>query len=373
MRRLLFILGTRPEAIKMAPVIQAFRKDPQQYDVQVCVTAQHRELLDQVLPFFRIAPDYDLDIMRPDQSLFSITALGLAALEPVVAKSRPDMIFVQGDTTTTLVGALAGFYMQVPVAHVEAGLRSGRKDSPFPEEANRVVVSHIADYHFAPTEPAQRNLARESIREHVHVVGNTIVDALILGLSIIDARGEREFERPFHFVDFAKRIILVTGHRRESFGQGLASICRALRKIVSTFDDIEIVYPLHPNPSVGSTVRRELDGTERVHLVPALGYPQLIWLMSKSTIVITDSGGIQEEAPSLGKPVLVTREVTERTEGIKAVTARLVGTDCEVLCRETERLLLDPRAYRAMAGIANPYGDGRASERIRRIIDGGLA
>lgn len=366
---ILFIFGTRPEAIKVAPIIKAL-KNSQQFEVLVCVTAQHREMLDQVLAFFEIKPDYDLNLMKKDQTLFDITAESLKGLESVIQEANPEIIFVQGDTTTAFIGALAGFYKKVKIVHIEAGLRSGEKYSPFPEEMNRILTGNLADYHFAPTEKAANNLRSEGITENIWVVGNTVIDALFLGLEIIKDRGEKTYQEFFNFLNFSNRIVLVTGHRRESFGRPFENICNALRAIADRFDDVEIVYPVHLNPNVREPVNRILKGHERIHLIEPLEYPHLIWLMNKSYMVITDSGGIQEEAPSLGKPVLVMREVTERTEGIDAGNARLVGTGKDGIYGGAEELLNDKNVYRSMSQSINPYGDGKASERIVKIIEG---
>ena len=361
--RFLFIFGTRPEAIKLAPLIVKLKDIG---DVQVCVTGQHREMLDQVLRFFSIVPNYNLNIMVKNQNLFTVTVKSLKLLEKVIEESRPDLIIVQGDTTTAFAGALAGFYNKIKVAHIEAGLRSFHKFSPFPEETNRVLVSHIADYHFAPTDKAKENLLRESISEEkIFVVGNTVIDALFMGLDTVN-RNERRFYDYFAFLDFSKRIILVTGHRRESFGKPFENICYALKEIAQ--DNVEIVYPVHLNPNVRGHVYPILSGIKNIHLVEPLEYPYLIWLMSKSYIILTDSGGIQEEAPSLGKPVLVMRDVTERTEGIDAGTALIVGTDMKKIFDATRMLLTDKREYRKMARRKNPYGDGKSSKRIRTVI-----
>lgn len=361
--RFLIVFGTRPEAIKLAPVIYELRKIG---DVSVCVTGQHREMLDQVLQFFSIVPDYDLDVMKQDQSLFNVTTDSLRLLEGVIEKSRPDMIIVQGDTTTAFVSALAGFYKKIKVTHVEAGLRSFNKYSPFPEEVNRVLVGHIADYHFAPTEKARANLLKEGIEgKNIFVVGNTVVDALFRGLDIVKKDGKK-FNDYFGFVDFSKKVILVTGHRRESFGKPFEHICHALKEIAQ--EDVEIVYPVHLNPNVRGQVYPILGGVKNIHLIEPLEYPYLIWLMAKSYIVLTDSGGIQEEAPSLGKPVLVMRDVTERTEGIEAGTARLVGTDRKKIVESMQALLNNKDEYERMAKSSNPYGDGKTSIRIKDII-----
>lgn len=363
MKKILFIFGTRPEAIKMAPLIKEAKNHPE-FDFKVCVTGQHREMLDQVLNFFDIAPDFDLDIMKPNQTLFDITTDGLRAIEIVLKEYQPEVVFVQGDTTTAFIGALAGFYCKIKVAHVEAGLRSGQKYSPYPEEINRVMVSHLADYHFAPTKKAVQALEKESIIENVFVVGNTVVDALLLGLDMIKKQGDGEYERFFSKVDFSKRIILVTGHRRESHGKNFEDMCKAMKDIADKFVDIEIVYPVHLSPSVRKSVYAVLSNHPRIHLIEPLEYSKLLWLMNKSYLVLTDSGGIQEEAPSLGKPVLVMRDVTERTEGIDAGTAMLVGTDRKIIFDKTDRLLSDIELYENMAKAINPYGDGLTSKRI---------
>lgn len=361
--RFLIVFGTRPEAIKLAPVIYELRKIG---DVSVCVTGQHREMLDQVLRFFSIVPDYDLDVMKQDQSLFNVTTDSLRLLEGVIEKSRPDMIIVQGDTSTAFVSALAGFYKKIKVTHVEAGLRSFNKYSPFPEEVNRVLVGHIADYHFAPTEKARANLLKEGIPgKNIFVVGNTVVDALFRGLDIVK-KDEKKFNDYFGFVDFSKKVILVTGHRRESFGKPFENICHALKEIAQ--EDIEIVYPVHLNPNVRGQVYPILQKVKNIHLIEPLEYPYLIWLLAKSYMVLTDSGGIQEEAPSLGKPVLVMRDVTERTEGIDAGTAKLVGTGRKEIVESVQALLNNKVKYERMAKAINPYGDGKTSIRIKNII-----
>jgi UDP-N-acetylglucosamine 2-epimerase (non-hydrolysing) len=360
--KLLFIFGTRPEAIKMAPLILK-AKDDASFDVRVCVTGQHNEMLQQVLDFFEITPDYNINIMTHDQSLFDITADILKELEIVLVKENPNLVLVQGDTTTAFIGALAAFYMKIPVAHIEAGLRSSNKYSPFPEEINRVLVGHIADHHFAPTLKAKENLLTEGKEAgNIYVVGNTVIDALFVTLGLIKNR-EEEFRSYFNYLNFSKKIILVTGHRRESFGKPFREICIALREI-SERQDVEIVYPVHLNPNVRKPVFDILTGINNIHLVEPLEYPYLIWLMSRSFFALTDSGGIQEEAPSLGKPVLVMRDVTERVEGIEAGTCRLVGTQKEAIVRETLRLLDDKDLYEQMATAVNPYGDGQSSVKI---------
>ena len=363
----LFIFGTRPEAIKLAPLIKQLENNSN-FNIKVCVTGQHKEMLQQVLSFFQINPNYNLNIMKQNQSLFELTSEVLKGLANILEQENPELIFVQGDTTTAFVGALAGFYKKIKIAHIEAGLRSHNKYSPFPEEMNRVLAGHLSDYHFAPTERAKENLLKEGIKENVYVVGNTVIDALFLGLNIIKEQGEEQYYKHFDFIDFSKKIILVTGHRRESFGKPFENICYALKEIAER-EDIEIVYPVHLNPNVREPVNRILGNVKNVHLIEPLEYPYLIWLMSKSYLVLTDSGGIQEEAPSLGKPVLVMREVTERIEGIEAGTAKLVGTDKEKIVKETVNLLNNKKEYEKMAKAVNPYGDGKASQRIENIIE----
>ncbi|NIO17458.1 MAG: UDP-N-acetylglucosamine 2-epimerase (non-hydrolyzing) [Deltaproteobacteria bacterium] len=368
MKRVLFIFGTRPEAIKMAPLVREFRKYPAEFEAIVCVTAQHREMLDRFLDFFEIVPDFDLNIMEPDQSLFDITSRAVKGLEEVVNRFVPDIIFVQGDTTTAFAGALSGYYTGVTVGHVEAGLRSGDKHAPYPEEMNRVLIGHLADYHFAPTERARDNLAREGIAENVYVVGNTVIDALLLCLDTIRSHGDERYAEFFDFIDFSRKILLVTGHRRESFGGPFQNICNALTDISKQFADVEIVYPVHLNPQVKKPAMAILKDIGNIHLIDPLDYPHLVWLMEKSYLILTDSGGIQEEAPTLGKPVLVMRDVTERTEGIAAHTAELVGTDPARIVARVSTLLGDRDEYGKMARAENPYGDGRSCERITRII-----
>lgn len=370
MKRIMFIYGTRPEAIKMAPLIKEFQKHVDIFKTIVCLTGQHREMLDQTNKFFGIEGDYDLNLMKAGQTLFDITADCLLGLKDVLEKAKPDLVFVQGDTTTVLAGALASFYFKIPLAHLEAGLRSGEKYSPFPEEINRTLAGRIADFHFAPTLVAVENLKKENITKNVFMVGNTVIDALHLGLSLIKEQGEDEYKRFFSGIDFSKKVILVTGHRRESFGDGFENICLAIKTIAKNHSDVEIVYPVHLNPNVQKPVTEHLSGIKNVHLIKPLDYPYLIWLMEKCFFVLTDSGGIQEEAPALGKPVLVMREVTERTEGVEAGTAKLVGTNTEKIISATESLLKDRNEYHKMANAVNPYGDGKTSERIVEIIGG---
>lgn len=363
----LFFFGTRPEAIKLAPLVREFRKRPRVFDVRVCVSAQHREMLDQVLSFFGIVPDFDLDIMRPNQSLYDILSRCLIGIREVLRSFSPDYLIVQGDTTTTFTGALAAFYEKVGVVHIEAGLRSFAKYSPFPEEINRVLTTHLTDLHFAPTAKARQNLLGESVpKNRIFVVGNTGIDALFLCLRKLSRKGPWDFS-DMKSVDFSKRIILVTGHRRESFGKPFENICQALKQI-ARLDDVEIVYPVHLNPNVRKPVYDILEGVSNVHLIEPLDYPSFVWMMNRSHLIITDSGGVQEEAPSLGKPVLVMRDVTERVEGLSAGTAKLVGTKKDHIVKETIKLLSDKDEYDRMAKAVNPYGDGKSCEKIREIL-----
>jgi UDP-N-acetylglucosamine 2-epimerase (non-hydrolysing) len=368
-KKLLYIFGTRPEAIKIAPLIKMAQLD-KNFETLVCITAQHRQMLDQVLDFFNIVPDYDLDIMKPNQDLYDVTIMGLTKLKMVLNEAKPDLILVQGDTTTAFIGALAGFYNKITVAHIEAGLRSGDKHSPFPEEIYRILAGHLAHYHFAPTNLAKANLAKENIVDNVHVVGNTVIDALLLGLELIKNGDEQKYYNKFNFLDFNKKIILITGHRRESFGEPLQNICTALELLAKEYKDVQFVYPVHLNPNVKEVVNKQLSNKPNIFLIDPLDYPYMIWLMEKSYIIITDSGGIQEEAPSLGKPVLVTRDVTERLEGIEAGNARLVGTVVETIITEVRNLLNNNIHYKTMSEAHNPYGDGRSSEYILDVLRG---
>ncbi len=363
----LFVFGTRPEAIKLCPVVLHMKSRPAEFDVRVAVTAQHRQMLDQVLEVFRVAPDYDLNSMTPGQTLASSTARILAALEPVMADAKPDIVFVQGDTTTTFCGALAAFYCRIPVGHIEAGLRTGDLAQPFPEEMNRIVTGRLAAIHFAATEGARRNLIRENVApETIHVTGNSGIDAL---LNVRDRLASGELKGQADLGGFgqdpARRLIVVTAHRRESFGGGMENICRAVQAIARR-DDVEIVYPVHRNPNVMGPVQRYLDGLPNVHLIEPLEYVPFVDLMRRAYLLLTDSGGIQEEGPSLGKPVIVMREKTERPEAVEAGTVRVAGADEARIMTEVTRLLDDPAAREAMSGVHNPYGDGHASERIAK-------
>ena len=358
--KILSVFGTRPEAIKMAPVLAELNKYPEITSV-ACVTAQHREMLDQVLELFEIQPEYDLSIMQPNQSLAEITARALTKLDEVLTKEQPDWVLVQGDTTTAMVGALAAFYHQIKVGHVEAGLRSFDKYQPFPEEINRKIATSISDLHFAPTEVSKQNLIREGINEaNILVTGNTVIDAL---LQVADKPYDWD-SSPLSAIPRDKKIILVTAHRRENHGEPLHNICAALRTLAEQFSDVQIVYPVHLNPNVQKIVRASLGDIPNVTLLEPLEYLPLVHLMKQSYFVITDSGGIQEEAPGLGKPVLVLREVTERPEGVTAGTVKLVGTDTATIINEATNLLTNEATYQTMSQAVNPYGDGKASERI---------
>ncbi len=362
MHKILLIFGTRPEAIKLCPVVRRLREEPDKFDVKVCATAQHREMLDQVLQAFDVKPDHDLDRMLPGQTLFQSTSRILAGLEKVLDVEQPDMVVVQGDTTTTLCGALAGFYARVPVAHVEAGLRTGDLGQPFPEEMNRVLTSRIAALHFAATEQAAANLRSEGIPpESISITGNTGIDAVLYVRNGLE-RGVLKGP-DWTMLDPTKRLIVVTAHRRESFGDGFERICRALAKIADR-GDVQLIYPVHPNPNVLGPVHRHLEGHPSVRLIEPQSYVPFVDLMRRAYLLITDSGGVQEEGPSLGKPILVLREKTERPEAVAAGTVKLVGTDEERIVAEATILLEDRQAYDCMARTHNPYGDGKASGRI---------
>jgi UDP-N-acetylglucosamine 2-epimerase (non-hydrolysing) len=363
--KVLSVVGTRPEAIKMAPVIRELARNSDRVEAWVCATAQHREMLDQVLGLFGIVPDVDLNLMQPGQTPSQVAARVLLALEPVLEARRPDWLLVQGDTTTVMAAALCAHHDRVRVGHVEAGLRSYDRANPFPEEMNRVVADHIADLLFAPTPQARDNLLREGISAaKIRVTGNTVIDAL---LQVAANPWQPPSGDPLHDLDPGRRLLLVTAHRRENFGAPLIEICAALRDLAAR-GDVQVVYPVHLNPNVWEPVHQSLRGTPGVLLVPPVDYQRLVYLLKRSTLALTDSGGIQEEAPSLGVPVLVLRQVTERPEGVAAGTARVVGTSRDQIVAEASRLLDDPSAHRAMARAVNPYGDGRAAQRIVQAI-----
>jgi UDP-N-acetylglucosamine 2-epimerase (non-hydrolysing) len=364
--RVLFVFGTRPEAIKLCPIVLHLRGRPAEFQPRVCVTAQHREMLDQVLGAFEVVPDHDLGLMVPGQTLFQSTSRIIAGLESVVVGERPDMVLVQGDTTTTLCGALAAFYAKIPVGHVEAGLRTWDPMQPFPEEMNRVLTTDLASLHFAATEGSARNLRAEGVADsRIAVTGNSGIDAVLHVRRGLE-RGKLQAGK-WDQLDPAKKLILVTAHRRESFGEGFERICDAIQMLAGR-GDVQMVYPVHPNPNVQEPVRRLLAGRENIVLTEPLSYVPFVDLMRKAFLLLTDSGGVQEEGPSLGKPVLVMREKTERPEAVEAGTARLVGADAGRIVRETARLLDDPEEYQRMSRVHNPYGDGRASSRIAGAI-----
>jgi len=368
MKKILLIFGTRPEAIKMAPLVHEFQKNPEFFDTKVCVTAQHREMLDQVLCFFNIKPDYDLDLMKPGQNLYGLTTNIIESLKPILEQFNPDYVFVHGDTTTTMAGSIASFYSGAKVCHVEAGLRTNNKLSPFPEEINRQITSRVCDYHFAPTEASKKNLLKENISEDlILVTGNTVIDALLKSV-------EKVKENPSQLVQNIskqigdKEVVLVTGHRRENHGDGFERICNALKTIAE--DDLNrlIIYPVHLNPKVQEPVKRILSSIKNILLIDPLAYQDFIWLMNRSKIIITDSGGVQEEAPSLGKPVLVMRDTTERPEAVEVGTVLLVGTNEELIVSKSLGLLNNADIFVKMSKLHNPYGDGLASNRIVNFI-----
>jgi len=370
MTRILTVVGTRPEAIKMAPLIKRLAADAR-FEAKVCTTGQHRQMLDSALAVFSIRPDYDLDIMRPNQQLTDVAAATLTGLARVIDEFRPQRILVQGDTTTTMAAAIAAFYKGVAVGHVEAGLRTGNMAAPFPEEGNRKITTHVTDLHFAPTATSRTNLLAEGVRDSaIFVTGNTVIDALLMTRDRLerDENLRAELGSRFDWLDPQRRLILVTGHRRENFGQGFENICNALATLAERFADTQILYPVHLNPNVREPVYRILGKARNVKLIEPVDYLPFVYLMTRSALIITDSGGVQEEAPSLGKPVLVMREVTERPEAVAAGTVRLVGTDPERIIAEAVRLLTDVVAYESMSRAINPYGDGRACERIVEIL-----
>lgn len=375
MRKVLLVFGTRPEAIKMAPLVKEF-ENCTEIESKVCVTAQHREMLDQVLEMFDIVPNYDLNIMKPEQDLFDVTSNVLLGLKDVLNDFKPDIVLVHGDTTTTSASSLAAFYNKIKVGHVEAGLRTNNIYSPWPEEVNRQITGVLANYHFAPTVTSEKNLLKENKnRENIIITGNTVIDALFLALDKIETNSalKKKIEETINLqyqIDKNKKLILVTGHRRENFGQGFINICESLKKLANNNPDIDIVYPVHLNPNVQTPVKEILSNTKNVHLIEPLQYENFIYLMNKSYFIITDSGGVQEEAPSLGKPVLVMRDTTERPEAVKSGTVKLVGTNPEFIINEAQKLLDDEDEYNNMSKAHNPYGDGKACERIVEFIKG---
>ena len=364
----LIIFGTRPEAIKMAPLVNQFIAD-KRFETKVCVTGQHREMLDQVLSFFDITPDYDLSLMKPNQNLYNLTGEVISGLKPILESFKPDFVYVHGDTTTTMAASIAGFYSGAKVCHVEAGLRTNNMLSPFPEEMNRQVAGRVATYHFAPTSKSQENLLKENVsQENILVTGNTVIDALLESSSRVENLENKDILELNEKVNFNNRIILVTGHRRENHGQGFINICAALKEIAINNPSVEIVYPVHLNPNVLKPVNELLGEIKNIHLVKPLSYPSFVWLMNQAYLIITDSGGVQEEAPSLGKPVLVMRGTTERPEAVDAGTVILVGTNTEKIIKETQSLLDDSKKYNSMSSLHNPYGDGKACQKIIKFI-----
>jgi len=371
MKKNLFIFGTRPEAIKMAPLVKAFQAESKSFESKVCITAQHREMLDQVLGFFDIEPDYDLDLMKPNQNLYLLTADIIKYLKPVLEDFNPDYVYVHGDTTTTMAASIAAFYSGAKICHVEAGLRTYNKLSPFPEEINRSLTGRIADFHFAPTSTSRQNLLNENIdADKVLVTGNTVIDALHFSEFKVnsDTYSDSEVDKLKTIVKDGKKLILVTGHRRENHGQGFINICEALKEIAVNNKDVQIIYPVHLNPNVQKPVYELLDNIDNISLISPLSYPAFVWLMSKSYLIITDSGGVQEEAPSLGKPVLVMRDTTERPEAVEAGTVVLVGTNSDKIVEEAQSLLDNTEMYQKMSMLHNPYGDGTACEKIVEFI-----
>lgn len=369
-KKILLVFGTRPEAIKMAPLVKYLQAHPA-FDAKVCVTAQHRQMLDQVLKLFDITPDFDLNLMKPGQDLTDITSGVLRGLKDVLSDLQPDVMLVHGDTSTTFAASLAAFYQRVSVGHVEAGLRTGNLYSPWPEEANRKLTSVLARWHFAPTQTSRDNLLAEGVAPAlVHVTGNTVIDALLQVREKIrgDVSLQNEFTQAFGFINPSKRVVLVTGHRRENFGGGFERICQALARIAQDHQDVEVIYPVHLNPQVQEPVNRLLANISNVHLIEPLDYLPFVYLMDRATLILTDSGGIQEEAPSLGKPVLVMRDTTERPEAVDAGTVKLVGTDADCIVEQVHLLLSDASAYEAMAVAHNPYGDGQACQGIAQAL-----
>ncbi len=367
----LIVFGTRPEAIKMAPLVKEFLKCSDTFETKVCITAQHREMLDQVLSFFEIVPDYDLDLMKPNQNLYTLTSDILIGLKPVLEGFKPDYVYVHGDTTTTMASSIAAFYSGAQVCHVEAGLRTFNMKSPFPEEMNRSVTGVVSNIHFAPTETSKNNLINENKNSNtILITGNTVIDALQFSVDKVNNSEfkDDEIEALKKVLESNKKLILVTGHRRENHGQGFIQICNALKEIALRNPDTQIVYPVHLNPNVQKPVYELLGDTENIKLIDPLSYPSFVWLMNQSHLIITDSGGVQEEAPSLGKPVLVMRDTTERPEAVNAGTVILVGTNKEIIVQEAEKLLKNKKLYEDMSKLHNPYGDGKACQRIVEYI-----
>ncbi len=377
MKKVMLVFGTRPEAIKMAPLVKEFQKYPQDFETIVCVTAQHRQMLDQVLNLFEITPDYDLDIMKPGQDLYDVTSNILLGLKDVFAEAKPDVVLVHGDTATTLATSLAAYYQKIAVGHVEAGLRTNNVYSPWPEEGNRQVTGRLATFHFPPTKESESNLLKENVDiANVLITGNTVIDALLSVISKIESNDTLEkslkalISEKGYQVDDSRKLVLVTGHRRENFGEGFLNICSALKELSLKHPEADIVYPVHLNPNVQKPVNEILSDVDNVYLIDPLDYEPFVYMMSKSYFILTDSGGIQEEAPSLGKPVLVMRDTTERPEALEAGTVKLVGTNVDKILEESEELFNNKEAYEVMSKAHNPYGDGKACERIVLYLKG---
>ncbi len=376
MKRVMLVFGTRPEAIKMAPLVKEFQNSDD-FETIVCVTAQHREMLDQVLDLFEIEPEYDLNVMKPGQDLYEVTANILLGLKPIFSEAKPDIVLVHGDTATTLATSLAAYYQKIAVGHVEAGLRTNNVYSPWPEEGNRQVTSRLTNYHFAPTLESKANLLKENVDlDNVIITGNTVIDALLRVVSKIESDKDLEnrlkktiLDKGYH-INNSKKMVLVTGHRRENFGQGFLNICEGLKELAILYPDIDIVYPVHLNPNVQKPVKDLLSSVDNIFLISPLDYEPFVYLMNSSYFILTDSGGIQEEAPSLGKPVLVMRETTERPEALEAGTVKLVGTDKEKIVRECKKLFDNKEIYQAMSRAHNPYGDGKACKKIVEYLKG---
>jgi len=369
-KKVLIVFGTRPEAIKMAPLVHKLAGDVR-FNTKTCVTGQHREMLDQVLELFEIKPEYDLNIMQPGQSLGQVTSRILIGLDEVLTSFKPDVVLVHGDTATTFAASLASYYKQIPVGHVEAGLRTGNIYSPWPEEANRKLTGCLTQFHFAPTEASKNNLLLEGYSsDHISVTGNTVIDALLMIKSKLeeDAQLSESLAETFPMLDPNKKLVLVTGHRRESFGGGFERICKALQQVAQNHPDCQVLYPVHLNPQVQEPVNRLLSGVGNIHLIEPQQYLPFVYLMARAHVILTDSGGIQEEAPSLGKPVLVMRDTTERPEAVEAGTVKLVGTDVDVITSSLDALLQDEHEYQKMSMAHNPYGDGKACERIADVL-----
>jgi len=371
MRKISIIFGTRPEAIKLCPLVLYLKKYPE-FETHLCITGQHREMLDQVLETFGITPDVDLNLMQPNQSLSDLTASAVFAIDKYLNEVKPDLVILQGDTTTAFCATLCAFYKKISVGHVEAGLRTGNKYSPFPEEVNRKLITHIVDFHFTPTNLSRQNLLHEGIlEEKIFVTGNTVIDALHIAIEKIKENSLLIPDLPNELMNESSTnpLVLITGHRRENFGDGFANICRAISELSERFPEVAFVYPVHLNPNVRKPIFQILSGRENIHLIEPLGYLPFVAMMNRATLVLTDSGGVQEEAPSLGKPVLVMRDTTERPEAVEMGTVKLVGTDRKVIVNNVSTLLTDEKAYTSMANAVNPYGDGKACERILAALE----